>query len=72
MVDKAQLLLLQSVAALLNASQPLINYPLGQADVISQVNAALAGNGPQILALKDTLDGYNNLGSPACEDVQQP
>jgi hypothetical protein len=71
-VDKAQLLLLQAVAALLNASDPLINYPLGQADVISQVNAALAGSVPQILALQHTLDGYNNLGSPACEDVQQP
>ena len=69
-VDAAKLLLLQAVAGLLNASQPLVNYPLSQADLISQVNAALAtGNRTQILTLKNTLDGYNNLGSPACMDV---
>jgi len=69
-VDKAKLLLLQAVAALLNAAQPLVNYPLTQADIISQVNTALAsGNGAQILALKDTLAGYNNLGSAFCPDV---
>ena len=69
-VDAAKVLLLQSVAALLNANQPLVNYPLSQADIISQVNTALAmGNRTTILALKDTLDDYNNLGSPACVDV---
>ena len=67
--DKAKLLLLQAVAGLLNAATPEVGYPLSQADVISQVNAALAsGNSAQILALKDTLDGYNNLGSSVCQD----
>jgi len=72
-VAKAQLLLLQAVAALLNGAQPSINYPLSQADVITQVNAALAsGDGNQILALKTTLDGYNNLGSFICTDALLP
>jgi hypothetical protein len=68
-VDKAKLLMVQSVAALLNAAQPLVGYPLSEADIITQVNDALASeDAAQILALKDVFDGYNNLGSAVCTD----
>jgi len=70
-VDKAKLLMLQAVAALLNATQPLVNYPLTPAEVLSQSNAALASqNGSQILTLKNTLESYNELGSAFCSDSQ--
>jgi len=62
LTDKAQLLLVQAVAAVLNAAHPDINYPLTVAQVVAQVNAALASEDvTTILALQGVLDGYNNL-----------
>jgi hypothetical protein len=59
----AQILLRAGVAALLNSNS--VNYPLTTAQVISQVNAALASlDRDTMLALATTLDGYNNLGCP--------
>jgi len=61
----AQTLLRQGAAAYLNAVKDL-GYPLEAADVVSQVNAALAScDRSTILNLSGTLDGYNNLG---CRD----
>lgn len=52
-----------AAAALLNAASPDVDYPLTVAQVLSQVNAAIAtGDRPTILALAATLDDYNNLG----------
>jgi hypothetical protein len=63
LAQKAQILLRQAVAALLNAAHPNINYPLSVAEVIAEVNAALDSGDPDtILDLASTLDGYNNLG----------
>jgi hypothetical protein len=59
------ILLRHAVAALLNAEHPDISYPMSGADVISQVNAALASNDRSImLALASALDASNNLGCP--------
>lgn len=61
----AEILLRAGVAALLNAAHPSVSYPLLTADVISQVNAALASNDRDtMLALAALLDSYNNLGCP--------
>jgi hypothetical protein len=58
-------LLRAAVAALLNASSPGVDYPMATAQIISDVNEALAsGNRNTILKLAGTLDGYNNLGCP--------
>ena len=61
-VGAAQTLLRAAVAAVLNAAHPSISYPLSEAQIISMVNTALAGNRPAMLSLASTLDGYNNLG----------
>jgi hypothetical protein len=65
-LDEAkQILLRAAVAALLNASHPDVSYELTEAQVISQVNAALASTDrSMILALASRLDGYNNAGCP--------
>jgi uncharacterized repeat protein (TIGR01451 family) len=63
-VEKAaKLLMVQSVAALLNTAHPYINYPFSESALISNVTDALASlNRQTMLSLKDTLDEYNNLG----------
>lgn len=59
----AQSLFRHAVAALLNASHDLVEYPLTAATVISRVNGALASNNAAAIeALKDELDRFNNLG----------
>lgn len=59
----AQILLRAAVSALLNSTS--VNYPLSTAQVISQVNTALASlNRDTMLALATTLDNDNNLGCP--------
>jgi len=65
-VDGAKRNLLRAaVAALLNAAHPDVDYELTTAQVIDQVDAALAtGNRSTMLALAVTLDGYNNTGCP--------
>ena len=61
----AQILLRAGVAALLNAASPDVDYPLTTADVIAQVNAALASNNRSVmLVLAAKLDSYNNLTCP--------
>jgi hypothetical protein len=63
--EKAEILLKQAVAALLNAAHPSINYPLSVSEVISQVNAALASLNPTTITnLATLLDDYNKLGCP--------
>ena len=63
-VDGAtQNLLRAAVAALLNAVNGTVDYPLTSAQILAQVNAAIAtGNRAAILALATTLDNNNNLG----------
>ena len=59
----AQILLRAGVAAVLNSVA--VAYPLTTAQVIGQVNVALATlDRGTILALASTLDGYNNLPCP--------
>ena len=61
----ARILLRAAVAALLNSAHPDVNYPRATADVIADVNAALAsGNRATMLALAQELDADNNLGCP--------
>lgn len=56
----ARLLLKAGVTALLNAAHPDIDYPLTEAEVISQVNAALAsGDRMTMLTLAQELNRYN-------------
>jgi hypothetical protein len=57
-------LLRHAVAALLNATQPLVAYPITSAEVIARTNAALAsGSNQSINSLKDQFDKWNNLGA---------
>jgi hypothetical protein len=59
----SQILLRAAVAALLNAGHPGVDYAELSADIIADVNAALAsGNRDTILALATTLDNLNNAG----------
>ena len=61
----ASILLRASVAALLNAAHPSVDYQLTTAQILSQVNAALAsGNRSTMLALATNLDNMNNAGCP--------
>jgi len=59
------ILLRAAVAALLNAADPNIDYPRSVAQVLADVNAALAsGDRSTILTLAAALDEDNNLGCP--------
>jgi hypothetical protein len=61
----AQILLRAAVAAILNAAHPDIDYEFELADIIADVNAALAsGDRATILALASELDAANNAGCP--------
>ena len=61
----ARILLRAAVAALLNASDPNVNYPRTTAEVIADVNAALASNDRQVmLDLAAELDDDNSLPCP--------
>ena len=65
LTDKAKLLLHHAVAALLNSAHPDVDYPRTTAEVIADVNAALAsGSASTMTALKNELDADNNLGCP--------
>jgi hypothetical protein len=62
---KAQILLRAAVAALLNACNGNIDYPLSEAAIIAAVNDAIdSKNGTTILNLATLLDDYNNYGCP--------
>lgn len=61
----AKILLRAATAALLNAAHPGVDYTRTAADIIADVNAALAsGSRDRMLALASALDGDNNLGCP--------
>jgi hypothetical protein len=61
----ATILLRAGAAAYLNSLTPEIYYPLTTAQVISQVNTALAsGNRDTMLTLASSLDQKNNAGCP--------
>jgi hypothetical protein len=63
---KARILMIQAVAALLNATQSEIFYELSTQEVINDVNAALASHSPTtILDLATQLESYNH-GSAFC------
>ena len=58
----ATILLRAAVAALLNSTSPDVDYPRTTAEIIADVNAALASNDrATILALATALDADNNL-----------
>ena len=59
----AKNLLRQAVAALLNAADPLINYPVSAANVILWTNGALAADRATMEIQKNWWDQFNNLGS---------
>jgi hypothetical protein len=51
------------ISALLNACS--VSYPLSTAQIISEVNTALAScNRSTVLTEAGRLDGFNNLGCP--------
>jgi len=61
----AEIVVLNGVAALLNASHPSVAYPRTAASVITDVNAALAsGSRDTMLLLAAALSSDNNLGCP--------
>ncbi len=63
LANKAESLLGEAVAGLLNTTSPDIHYPISAAKVLSLVDAALQSqNTSKIDALASTLRGYNNLG----------
>ncbi len=65
---KAQILLRNAVAALLNSAKGEIVYAWTAAQVVSDVNAALASNdAATMLSLEQQLDTANH-GSPYCGD----
>jgi hypothetical protein len=58
-------LLRAATASLLNAAHPGVSFPRTQAQVIGDVNSALAsGNRDQMIGLAAALDADNNLGCP--------
>jgi hypothetical protein len=60
---KKEILLRAAVASLLNSAHPDVDFDLTTAEVIAQVNAALASNNKDtILALATLLDLENNSG----------
>jgi len=61
-IGMARNLLRQAVAALLNASHPLVNYPATVTDIITDTNDALATLDRDAMeVLKDQFDMWNNL-----------
>jgi hypothetical protein len=61
----ANFLLRAGVASLLNSAHPEVSFPRTPAEVINDVNAALASNDRNtMLALASTLDEENNAGCP--------
>ncbi|HSF43302.1 MAG TPA: hypothetical protein VLT87_26115, partial [Thermoanaerobaculia bacterium] len=61
----AKILLRAAVAALLNAAHSGVDYPRTTAEIIADVNAALASNNRNtMLELASELDDDNNGGCP--------
>lgn len=60
-----QILLRAAVAAVLNAADPAIAYPLTVPQIQNAVNAAIASkDATRLTNLATTLDNDNNLGCP--------
>jgi hypothetical protein len=53
-----------TAAALLNAANPYVSYPLTTQQIINGYNEAVAGGSEAMEEFKDLLDEYNNLGCP--------
>jgi hypothetical protein len=69
LVGAAQILLRAAVASLLNAAHPEVDFPRTEAEIIADVNAALATKDrATILALASELDADNNLGCDLAND----
>lgn len=69
LVGGAQILLRDAVASLLNASNPDVNYPMTTANIITDVNSALASNDRDtMLNLAKTLNDNNELGCSLPDD----
>ncbi len=65
LMGSARVLLRAGVTALLNAAHAEVDFPLSEAEVVAQVNAALATLDPaEMLQAAATLDDLNNLGCP--------
>jgi hypothetical protein len=61
--EKVEILLRAGTAALLNASHPGVDYNITAAQVIAQVNAAIAtGDNSAVTDLATVLDDWNNQG----------
>jgi len=59
----AQNMFRHAVAAILNASHKLVDYPITTSTIISKVNTALASNSvSQLQSVKNLLESYNQLG----------
>ena len=56
-------LLRHSVAAVLNAANTNVDYPLTTSQIVSGVQAAVAGGNASIEQLKNQFDTYNNYGA---------
>jgi len=56
-------LLRHSVAAVLNAANTNVDYPLTTSQIVSAVQAAAAGGDAAVEQLKNQLDSYNNYGA---------
>lgn len=64
-VGGAKILLRAAVASLLNSASPDVEFPRSAADIIADVDAALAsGNRSTMLSLASQLDADNNVGCP--------
>lgn len=60
-------LLREAVAALLNAANPQVNYPLTEAQIVLLVNDVLATcDRSALITLANDLKAANSLGSPLC------
>ncbi len=69
LLGAARNLLRAGVASILNAEHPEVDFPRSAAEVIAEVNAALAsGNRNTILSLATALDYDNNLGCDLAND----
>lgn len=69
--DAFKNLMREAVAALLNASNPQLNYPATAAEIIQLVNDALATcDRLTLIDLANELKAANDVGSPFCQTTQ--
>ena len=69
----ARALVTAATAAVLNATQPAVGYPIPSAAIKEHVRGALAAGSPEIIrALTSVLEAYNRLGCELPAPPQQP